>query len=188
MTIPQSIMHNKRLSTAPMIDWSTREYLTFARLFNPHSYLYTEMISTSALLYGDTDYHLRYYPNEHPVVLQLGGSHPDELAQCAKLGQDYGYDEVNLNVGCPSDRVQHYKIGACLMAEPKLVADIVRTMREAVTIPITVKHRIGIDNFGVECRVLVTDKPIMGGIFSSLSIFCGISLAVWVSFVVFYCL
>ena len=147
MTVSQSIMHNKRLSTAPMIDWSTREYLTFARLFNPHSYLYTEMISTSALLYGDTDYHLRYYPNEHPVVLQLGGSHPDELAQCAKLGQDYGYDEVNLNVGCPSDRVQHYKIGACLMAEPKLVADIVRTMREAITIPITVKHRIGIDNF-----------------------------------------
>lgn len=136
-----------RLSTAPMIDWSTPEYCTFARFFNPHTYLYTEMISTSAILQGDTDKHLRFYANEHPLVLQLGGSVPDELAAAAKLGQAYGYDEINLNVGCPSDRVQHYKIGACLMAEPKLVADIVTAMQDAVTIPITVKHRIGIDNF-----------------------------------------
>lgn len=140
-------IENKRLSTAPMIDWSTPDYCAFARLFNPYAYLYTEMISTSAILHGDTDRHLRYYPNEHPLVLQLGGSVPDELARCAKLGQDYGYAEINLNVGCPSDRVQHYKIGACLMAEPKLVAQIVTAMREVVAIPVTVKHRIGIDNF-----------------------------------------
>ena len=142
-----NLMQAKRLSTAPMIDWSTRDFCYFARLFNPHTYLYTEMISTSAILQGDTDYQLRYYPSEHPLVLQLGGSNPNELAQCAKLGQDYGYDEINLNVGCPSDRVQHYKIGACLMAEPALVADIITAMREAVSIPVSVKHRIGIDNF-----------------------------------------
>ena len=142
-----NLMQAKRLSTAPMIDWSTRDFCYFARLFNPHTYLYTEMISTSAILQGDTDYQLRYYPSEHPLVLQLGGSNPNELAQCAKLGQAYGYDEINLNVGCPSDRVQHYKIGACLMAEPALVADIITAMREAVSIPVSVKHRIGIDNF-----------------------------------------
>lgn len=147
MVFKPSIMSKKRLSTAPMIDWTTREYLTFARLFNPHTYLYTEMISTSAILHGDADYHLRFYPNEQPLVLQLGGSSPSELARCAKLGQDYGYQEINLNVGCPSDRVQHYKIGACLMAEPMLVAEIVSAMGSAVTIPITVKHRIGIDQF-----------------------------------------
>ncbi len=140
-------MHQKRLSTAPMIDWSTPEFLTFARLFNPHVYLYTEMISTSAILQGDTDHHLRFFDNEHPVVLQLGGANPTDLAKCAKLGQDYGYDEINLNVGCPSDRVQHYKIGACLMAEPNLVADCVKAMQDSVNIPVTVKHRIGIDNF-----------------------------------------
>lgn len=143
----QPIMQHKRLSTAPMIDWTTPDFLTFARLFNPHTYLYTEMISTSAILHGDSDHHLRFYPNEHPVVLQLGGSVPAELAKCAKLGQDYGYDEINLNVGCPSDRVQHYKIGACMMAEPSLVADCVEAMQQAVEIPVTVKHRIGIDNF-----------------------------------------
>ncbi len=146
LTFPQP-MHQKRLSTAPMIDWTTRDFLTFARLFNPHTYLYTEMISTSAILHGDTDHQLRFYPNEHPVVLQLGGSVPSELAKCAKLGQEYGYDEINLNVGCPSDRVQHYKIGACLMAEPELVADCIKAMQDAVTIPVTVKHRIGIDTF-----------------------------------------
>lgn len=136
-----------RLSTAPMIDWSTPEFLYFARLFNPHTYLYTEMISTSAILQGDTDYHLRFYANENPIVLQLGGANPNDLAKCAKLGQDYGYNEINLNVGCPSDRVQHYKMGACLMAEPELVADCLASMQQAVNIPITVKHRIGIDNF-----------------------------------------
>ncbi|ELA08761.1 tRNA-dihydrouridine synthase A [Moraxella macacae 0408225] len=138
---------NKRISTAPMVDWSTKDFLTFARWFNPHIHLYTEMISTSAILHGDSDHHLRFYDNQHPLVLQLGGSMPDELAKCAKLGQDYGYDEINLNVGCPSDRVQHYKIGACLMKTPTLVADCVKAMQDSVQIPITVKHRIGIDDF-----------------------------------------
>lgn len=141
------IMKEKRISTAPMLDWTTRDFLTFARFFNPYTYLYTEMISTSAILQGDTEHHLRFFDNEHPVVLQLGGANPDELAKCAKIGEQYGYDEINLNVGCPSDRVQHYKIGACLMAEPTLVADCVKAMQDVVNIPITVKHRIGIDNF-----------------------------------------
>lgn len=140
-------MKNKRISTAPMIDWTTRDFLTFARFFNPHTYLYTEMISTSAILQGDTEHHLRFFANEHPLVLQLGGANPDELAKCAKIGEQYGYDEINLNVGCPSDRVQHYKIGACLMAEPNLVADCVKAMQDSVNIPVTVKHRIGIDHF-----------------------------------------
>lgn len=136
-----------RLSTAPMLDWSTPEFLYFARLFNPYTYLYTEMISTSAILQGDTHHHLYFYPNEQPIVLQLGGANPADLAKCAKLGQDYGYNEINLNVGCPSDRVQHYKMGACLMAEPQLVADCIAAMQQVVDIPVTVKHRIGIDNF-----------------------------------------
>ncbi len=140
-------MNHKRLSTAPMIDWTTKDYRRFARLFNPYIYLYTEMISTSAILQGDSDHHLRFYANEPPVVLQLGGSSPTELAKCAALGAKYDYHEINLNVGCPSDRVQHNKIGACLMAEPHLVADCVRVMQDACDVPITVKHRIGIDTF-----------------------------------------
>ncbi len=140
-------MQNKRISTAPMIDWTTKHYLTFARWFNPYIFLYTEMISTSAILQGDTEHLLSFYNNQHPVVLQLGGSNPPDLAKCAKIGEQYGYDEINLNVGCPSDRVQHYKIGACLMAEPNLVADCVKAMQDTTNIPITVKHRIGIDNF-----------------------------------------
>ncbi len=139
--------NTKRLSVAPMIDWTTKDYRSFVRLFNPYTYLYTEMISTSAILYGDTEHQLRFYDNEPPVVLQLGGSNPDELARCATLGERYGYSEINLNVGCPSDRVQHNKIGACLMAEPKLVADCITAMMSACHLPITVKHRIGIDSF-----------------------------------------
>lgn len=139
--------NTKRISVAPMIDWTTTHQRTFARLFNPHTYLYTEMISTGAILQGNTDHHLRFFDNEPPVVLQLGGSNPSELAKCAKLGQDYGYTEINLNVGCPSDRVQFNKIGACLMAEPNLVADCIKAMQDAVDIPVTVKHRIGIDQF-----------------------------------------
>lgn len=138
---------NKRISVAPMIDWTTKDYRTFARLFNPYVYLYTEMISTGAILQGDTNHQLRFFDNEPPVVLQLGGSNPSELAQCAKLGQDYGYTEINLNVGCPSDRVQFNKIGACLMAESSLVADCIKAMQDSVNIPVTVKHRIGIDDF-----------------------------------------
>nr|WP_317198537.1 tRNA dihydrouridine(20/20a) synthase DusA [uncultured Psychrobacter sp.] len=137
----------KRLSVAPMIDWTTTDYRFFARLFNPQVYLYTEMISTGALIYGHRDRHLRFDVSEHPLVLQLGGADIDEMIQCAVFAQQYGYDEVNINVGCPSDRVQHNKIGACLMAEPKTVAGLVKHMQAAVDIPVTVKHRIGIDDF-----------------------------------------
>ena len=140
-------MTNKRLSVAPMIDWTTTDYRYFARLFNPHVYLYTEMISTSALLHGNRARHLRFDTLEHPLVLQLGGADSSEMAQCAQFAQQHGYDEVNINVGCPSDRVQHNKIGACLMAEPQTVADLVKHMQAAVDIPVTVKHRIGIDDF-----------------------------------------
>lgn len=140
-------MSNKRLSVAPMIDWTTTDYRYFARLFNPHVYLYTEMISTGALLYGNRARHLRFAKEEHPLVLQLGGADTIEMTQCAQFAQQYGYDEVNINVGCPSDRVQHNKIGACLMAEPNTVAELVQHMQAAVDIPVTVKHRIGIDDF-----------------------------------------
>jgi len=138
---------NKRLSVAPMIDWTTTDYRYFARLFNPYTYLYTEMISTGALIHGNRERHLRFDTLEHPVVLQLGGADNTEMTQCAEFAQQYGYDEVNINVGCPSDRVQHNKIGACLMAEPDTVADLVKHMQAAVDIPVTVKHRIGIDDF-----------------------------------------
>ena len=140
-------MSNKRLSVAPMIYWTTTDYRYFARLFNPHVYLYTEMISTGALLYGNRARHLRFAKEEHPLVLQLGGANTIEMTQCAQFAQQYGYDEVNINVGCPSDRVQHNKIGACLMAEPHTVAELVKHMQAAVDIPVTVKHRIGIDDF-----------------------------------------
>lgn len=140
-------MTNKRLSVAPMIDWTTTDYRYFARLFNPHTYLYTEMISTGALIHGNRARHLRFDTLEHPLVLQLGGADISEMTQSAEFAQQYGYDEVNINVGCPSDRVQHNKIGACLMAEPQTVADLVKHMQAAVDIPVTVKHRIGIDDF-----------------------------------------
>lgn len=141
------LMNNKRLSVAPMIDWTTTDYRYFARLFNPHVYLYTEMISTGALIHGNRARHLRFDTLEHPLVLQLGGADIGEMTQCAEFAQQHGYDEVNINVGCPSDRVQHNKIGACLMAEPNTVADLVKHMQAAVDIPVTVKHRIGIDDF-----------------------------------------
>lgn len=135
-----------RISVAPMMDWTTRDYRFFARLFNPNIILYTEMVTTGAIIHGGANRHLDYNHEEHPIVLQLGGSNPKELATCTKMAQDWGYDEVNLNVGCPSDRVQNNKIGACLMAEPDLVAECIAEMRHAVDIPVTVKHRIGIDD------------------------------------------
>ena len=140
-------MTNKRLSVAPMIDWTTTDYRYFARLFNPHVYLYTEMISTGALIHGNRARHLRFDTREHPIVLQLGGANIEEMTKCAEFAQQHNYDEVNINVGCPSDRVQHNKIGACLMAEPNTVAGLVKHMQAAVDIPVTVKHRIGIDDF-----------------------------------------
>ena len=143
MTALQSLQ--PRISVAPMMDWTTRDYRFFARLFNPNIILYTEMVTTGAILFGDAARHLAYNPEEQPIVLQLGGSNPQDLARCSKMAEDWGYNEVNLNVGCPSDRVQNNKIGACLMAEPDLVAECIAAMRHAVDIPVTVKHRIGID-------------------------------------------
>ncbi|WP_445404380.1 tRNA dihydrouridine(20/20a) synthase DusA [Acinetobacter vivianii] len=137
---------NPRISVAPMMDWTTKDYRFFARLFNPNVVLYTEMVTTGAIIYGGANRHLDFNKEEHPIVLQLGGSNPQELATCTKMAEDWGYDEVNLNVGCPSDRVQNNKIGACLMAEPNLVAECIHSMQKAVSIPVTVKHRIGIDD------------------------------------------
>jgi tRNA-dihydrouridine synthase A len=136
----------KVLSVAPMMDWTDRHDRYFLRLFNPHVRLYTEMVTTGALLHGDAPRFLRFDASEHPLALQLGGSDPAALAACTKMAEDWGYDEVNLNVGCPSDRVQQGRIGACLMAEPRLVAECVAAMQATVKIPVTVKHRIGIDN------------------------------------------
>jgi tRNA-dihydrouridine synthase A len=133
-----------RLCVAPMLDWTDRHCRGFHRLISPHARLYTEMVTTGALLHGDAARHLDFDPAEHPVALQLGGSELQDLARCARLGQEWGYDEINLNCGCPSERVQRGAFGACLMAEPALVAQALRAMREAVDIPVTVKHRLGL--------------------------------------------
>jgi tRNA-dihydrouridine synthase A len=128
-----------------MLDWTDRYYRHFARLISRHTWLYTEMVTTGALIHGDRSRFLRFEPLESPLALQLGGSEPAALARCARMAEHWGYDEVNLNVGCPSERVQNGAFGACLMAEPQLVADCLKAMADAVTIPVTVKHRIGID-------------------------------------------
>jgi tRNA-dihydrouridine synthase A len=128
-----------------MMEWTDRHCRYFHRLLTRHTRLYTEMVTTRALLHGDVPRHLAFDPSEHPLALQLGGSEPDDLAQCARLAERWGYDEVNLNCGCPSERVQRGAFGACLMAEQRLVAECVAAMRAAVDLPITVKHRIGIN-------------------------------------------
>jgi len=128
-----------------MLDWTDRHCRYFHRLLTRHAMLYTEMVTTGALLHGDVARHLDFNQIEHPVALQLGGSEPADLALCARLAQQWGYDEVNLNCGCPSERVQRGAFGACLMREPALVADGIKAMQDAVTLPVTVKHRIGID-------------------------------------------
>ncbi len=128
-----------------MMDWTDRHCRVFHRLITRHTRLYTEMVTTGALLHGDVQRHLDFSDQEHPVALQLGGSDPADLAHCARLAERWGYDEVNLNCGCPSERVQRGAFGACLMAEPELVADCVKAMRDATVLPVTVKHRIGID-------------------------------------------
>ena len=133
------------MSVAPMLDWTDRHCRYLHRLLSQQALLYTEMVTTGALLHGDVARHLRFNYEEHPVALQLGGSEPADLAKAAKLGQDWGYDEINLNGGCPSERVQRGAFGACLMNEAQLVADGVKAMRDSVSIPVTVKHRIGID-------------------------------------------
>ncbi|MFP8965465.1 tRNA dihydrouridine(20/20a) synthase DusA [Pokkaliibacter sp. CJK22405] len=138
---------NRRFSIAPMMDWTDKHYRTFARHLTRHTLLYTEMVTTGAILHGDAERHLSFNaPFEHPIAVQLGGSNPNELAKAAKLCEAYGYDEINLNVGCPSDRVQNNMIGACLMAHPELVAECVAAMKSATSLPVTVKHRIGIDD------------------------------------------
>jgi tRNA-dihydrouridine synthase A len=140
------INDNKIISVAPMMDWTDRHCRYFHRLIAPSVTLYTEMVTTGALIFGDDRRFLRHEESEHPVVLQLGGSDPADLAKCAKMGEEAGYDEINLNCGCPSDRVQSGSFGACLMKEPKLVAESVKAMRDAVSVPVTVKCRIGIDD------------------------------------------
>jgi len=135
-----------RLSVAPMMDWTDRHCRYFHRLLAPHARLYTEMVTSAALVHGDRQRLLGFDDAEHPVALQLGGSDPQELAQAARIGADFGYDEINLNVGCPSNRVQSGRFGACLMHEPALVADCFTSMREAVTIPVTIKCRLGVDD------------------------------------------
>ena len=133
------------MSVAPMLDWTDRHCRYFHRLLSAHTLLYTEMVTTGALLHGDLARHLRFSAREHPLALQLGGSEPADLAACAKLAAQWGYDEVNLNCGCPSERVQRGAFGACLMNEASLVADGVKAMVDVVDVPVTVKHRIGID-------------------------------------------
>ena len=128
-----------------MMDWTDKHCRYFHRLLSHQALLYTEMVTTGALLYGDQARHLDFNPQEHPVALQLGGSEPSDLAKAARLGEQWGYDEINLNCGCPSERVQRGAFGACLMAEPHLVAEGVKAMVDVVSVPVTVKHRIGID-------------------------------------------
>ncbi|KRF01836.1 tRNA-dihydrouridine synthase A [Frateuria sp. Soil773] len=135
-----------RVSVAPMMDWTDRHCRYFHRLLSPHARLYTEMVTSAALVRGRQLRLLEHSQQEHPVALQLGGSEPAELAEAARLGAGAGYDEINLNVGCPSDRVQSGRFGACLMYEPVLVGDCVKAMRDAVDVPVTVKCRIGVDD------------------------------------------
>lgn len=143
--IPLSSLSH-RFCVAPMMDWSDRHCRTFHRAMTRHALLYTEMVTTRAIIHGDRQRLLGFSTEEHPVALQIGGSEPEECAQSAKIGEDWGYREINLNVGCPSDRVQSGRFGACLMAEPELVAQCIAAMIDAVSVPVTVKCRIGIDD------------------------------------------
>ena len=140
-----------RFCVAPMLDWTDRHCRYFHRQLSKHARLYTEMVTCGAIIYGDKGRHLDFNAEEHPLALQLGGSDLKDLAACTKIAQQWGYDEVNLNCGCPSERVQRGSFGACLMAEPQLVADCCKAMMDAADIEVTVKHRIGIDkieNYG----------------------------------------
>lgn len=136
---------SRRFCVAPMMDWTTPHYRYLARIISRHTLLYTEMVTTGAVIHGDHERFLRHDPAEYPLALQLGGSNPRELARSTRLAEQFGFNEVNLNVGCPSDRVQNNMIGACLMGHPKLVAECVDTMMAATRLPVTVKHRIGIN-------------------------------------------
>lgn len=141
------IIDNKEISVAPMLDWTDRHCRYFYRLISPSVTLYSEMVSTGAIIHGDKERFLRFNKEEKPLVLQLGGSDADDMAECARIGQDYGYDEININCGCPSDRVQKGSFGACLMASPELVAKAITEMNKKVSIPVTVKCRIAIDEY-----------------------------------------
>ena len=166
---PDPLADARRLSVAPMIDWTDRHCRFFHRLIAPRALLYTEMITTGAILHGDRSRLLDFSQAEQPVALQLGGSEPDDLARAARVGEEWGYSEINLNCGCPSERVQQGAFGACLMREPDLVAHAVAAMQAAVKIPVTVKHRIGVDDqddfefvarfverlFAAGCRVFI---------------------------------
>ena len=140
-------MSTKQISVAPMMDWTDRHCRYFLRLISPHIRLYSEMVTTGALIHGDKDRFLRFSAAEKPLALQLGGANPADLGTCAKIGEDYGYDEINLNCGCPSDRVQSGAFGACLMATPDKVADCFKSMQQAVDIPVTIKCRVSIDDY-----------------------------------------
>lgn len=137
---------NRRFTAAPMMEWSDTHCRSFWRLLTKETVLYSEMVTTGAIIHGDRNRLLDFNAGEQPLALQLGGSDPKALAECARIAEDWGYNEVNLNCGCPSDRVQNNMIGACLMAEPKLVAECISAMQKAVSIPVTIKHRIGIDD------------------------------------------
>jgi len=138
-------LHNRRISVAPMMDWTDRHCRYFHRLLSSDALLYTEMVTSGAILHGDRDHLLAFNPEEHPLALQLGGSDPEDLARCTRIAQARGFDEINLNVGCPSDRVQKGRFGACLMLEPGLVRDCIQAMLDVADVPITVKCRLGVD-------------------------------------------
>src|SRR3977135_3610358 len=148
-------------SVAPMMDWTDRHCRVFHRLMTRRARLYTEMLTTGAILHGDRQRLLGFDPSEHPVALQLGGSDPRDLATSAKIGEDFGYDEINLNVGCPSDRVKDGRFGACLMAEPALVAEGIAAMKRAVNVPVTVKCRIGIGDPDPEIALDVRARSVV---------------------------
>jgi len=154
-----------RFSVAPMMDWTDRHCRVFHRLLSRHARLYTEMVTTGAILHGDRARLLGFSPEEHPLALQLGGSEPADLAASARIGEDWGYDEINLNCGCPSDRVQNGRFGACLMREPDLVADCVVAMKAAVKVPVTVKCRIGVDDQAPEEALFaLAEKLVAAGV------------------------
>jgi len=150
------LAHNRRLSVAPMMDWTDRHCRAFHRALTGQALLYTEMVTAPAVIHGDPERLLGFDAVEHPVALQLGGSDPDQLAAAARIGEQFGYDEINLNVGCPSDRVQSGRFGACLMREPELVADCMAAIKGAVSVPATVKCRIGVDDQDPEQSLFAT--------------------------------
>ncbi|HJZ20978.1 MAG TPA: tRNA dihydrouridine(20/20a) synthase DusA [Bradyrhizobium sp.] len=154
-------MQDYRFSVAPMMDWTDRHCRVFHRLMTRRARLYTEMLTTGAVIHGDRRRLLGFDSSEHPLALQLGGSDPRDLATAAKIGEDFGYDEINLNVGCPSDRVKDGRFGACLMAEPALVVDGVAAMKHAVRVPVTVKCRIGIDDQDPEAALDVLARGVI---------------------------